>query len=311
MKQYLNLIQEVLSKGTKSQTRSGETISIFGHQARYDLTDTFPAVTTKKLYWNGVVTELLWFLRGDTNIKYLHDHNVHIWDEWADEQGNLGPIYGKQWRNMFYAKEEILDKIRDCGTQMSCTLEYPHRLSPALLHKELEEDASTIVELVDSIQPIDQIAWVINSIKTRPESRRHLVTTWNPGELDKMRLEPCHDLFQFHVNQEKGTLSCHLFQRSGDAFLGIPFNIASYSLLTCMIAQVCDLKPGEFVHSISDLHIYTNHLNQVNLQLSREPLPLPKLWLDPSIKNIDDFKHEHIKLVDYTCHPAIKAQVSV
>jgi thymidylate synthase len=455
MEPYLTLLDDVLTKGKKrSSTRTGTTYSLFGYQNRYPLQPTFPAVTTKKLYWNGVVTELLWFLRGDTNVKYLHDHNVHIWNEWQDEDGYLGPVYGHQWtrwqQTKIVAENNYPHHNLVKQEELACGYGYPgnpdkndpyywklqsiwggilHRcynekrkdyawygakgvhMDPAWhsfeqfqkdvkqipgwnsfianpwlysldkdfhaanrygpdtcvwslpvqqrlntgrhvlvlathedgrretvvnipqFAKDRNYDVSTIYSCVRGerkgykgwkfekvnlppqhyarVRIINQIHEVIGSIKTRPESRRHLVTTWNPGELENMRLEPCHDLFQFHVDTEDNTLSCQLYQRSGDAFLGVPFNVASYSLLTCMIAQVCDLKPGEFIHTFGDIHIYENHLDQVKIQLSRQPLPAPTLWLDPSVKNIDDFRHEHILLKDYQSHPAIKAPVAV
>ena len=270
MKEYLDLLQHVLDHGNKRGDRTGTgTTSVFGAQTRYDLRKGFPAVTTKKLWFKGVVHELLWMLNGDTNIKYLVDKGVHIWDEWADEKGNLGPVYGEQWRSW-----------RSCCTKF-CSVH----------------------------QPIDQIRQVINDIKYNPESRRHIVSAWNVAEIEQMNLPPCHLLFQFYVNGDE--LSCMMTQRSGDAFLGIPFNIASYALLTHMIAQVCGLKAGEFIHSVGDCHIYFNHMNQVNMQLSRDPYPLPKLWLNPDIKHIDDFKYEDIRLENYQCHPTIKAPIAV
>lgn len=265
MKEYLDLLQHVLDHGNKRGDRTGTgTISVFGTQTRYDLRKGFPAMTTKKLWFKGVVYELLWMLKGDTNIKYLVNNGVHIWDDWADENGDLGPVYGEQWRS-WTAK--------------------------------------------DHPGGIDQIKQAIHDIKYNPDSRRHIVSAWNVGDLDRMKLPPCHLLFQFYVNGDE--LSCMMTQRSADAFLGVPFNIASYALLTHMIAQVCGLKVGEFIHSIGDCHIYLNHLNQVNMQLSRDPYPLPKLWLKPDIKDIDDFNYEDIKLEDYQCHPAIKAPIAV
>lgn len=264
MKQYLELMQHVLDKGVRKANRTGiDTISTFGYQTRYDLSEGFPLVTTKKVHTKSVIHELLWFLQGDTNIKYLKDHNVRIWDEWADENGNLGPVYGQQWRSW-----------------------------PA-------KDGKTI----------DQITDLINEIKKNPDSRRLIVSAWNPADLPEMALAPCHCLFQFYVAE--GKLSCQLYQRSADVFLGVPFNIASYALLTLMIAQVCDLQPGEFIHSFGDLHIYTNHLEQVNLQLSRKPHALPQMKLNPAIKNIFEFRYEDFELVNYTHDAVIKGLVAV
>lgn len=264
MHDYLNLLGHVLEHGTPSEDRTGTgTRSMFGAQMRFDLSQGFPAVTTKRLYFKGVVHELLWFLAGDTNSRSLEAHNVNIWKEWANEEGELGPVYGHQWRSW-----RALDG-----------------------------------------RVIDQIAQVIHAIKTNPYSRRHMVTAWNPGEIDMMALPPCHALFQFYVRE--GKLSCQLYQRSADLFLGVPFNIASYALLTHMIAQVCDLQVGEFVHTLGDAHIYNNHVDQVREQLSRRPFDAPQLVLDPSITDIDDFAYEYIKLEGYTHHPSIKAPVSV
>lgn len=264
MKQYLELMQHVLDKGVRKANRTGiDTISTFGYQTRYDLSEGFPLVTTKKVHTKSVIHELLWFLQGNTNIKYLKDHNVRIWDEWADENGNLGPVYGQQWRSW-----------------------------PA-------KDGKTI----------DQITDLINEIKKNPDSRRLIVSAWNPADLPEMALAPCHCLFQFYVAE--GKLSCQLYQRSADVFLGVPFNIASYALLTLMIAQVCDLQPGEFIHSFGDLHIYTNHLEQVNLQLSRKPHALPQMKLNPAIKNIFEFRYEDFELVNYTHDAVIKGLVAV
>jgi len=264
MKQYLDLLQQVLKDGEKKGDRTGTgTISLFGAQARYDLSQGFPVVTTKKLHLRSIIHELLWFLKGDTNIKYLKDNNVRIWDEWADEEGNLGPIYGYQWRSW-----------------------------PAA-------DGSYI----------DQISEVIDQIKNNPDSRRLIVSAWNVGEIEDMALPPCHAFFQFYV--ANGKLSCQLYQRSADLFLGVPFNIASYALLTHMIAQECNLQVGDFIHTLGDAHIYTNHLEQVNLQLSRTPKVLPKLVLNPDIKSVFDFTIDDIQLVDYECDDAIKAPVAV
>ena len=264
MKQYLDLLREIRDNGVTKTDRTGVgTKSIFGHQMRFNLQDGFPLLTTKKVFLKGIIYELLWFLKGDTNIKFLTDHNVHIWDEWADENGDLGYVYGKQWRSW---------------------------------------------ETTDG-RVIDQISQVVDLIKNHPDSRRILVTAWNPAEIDKMALPPCHCLFQFYVAD--GKLSCQLYQRSADTFLGVPFNIASYALLTMMLAQVCGLEPGEFIHTTGDTHIYLNHLEQVNEQLSREPRPLPKMIINPYVKSIFDFKYEDFKLEGYDPYPAIKAPVAV
>lgn len=271
MKQYHDLLHHILKNGSKKddRTKTG-TISVFGHQMRFDLKEGFPLVTTKKIYWHGVVEELLWFLRGETNVKSLVEKNVHIWDAWADTAGELGPVYGKQWRDW----------------------EHQYHTNDGIYHEH-----------------IDQIADVIQQIKQNPDSRRLIVNSWNVGEVDSMALPPCHMFFQFYVNQ--GKLSCQLYQRSADAFLGVPFNIASYSLLTHMIAQVCDLDVGEFIHTFGDAHIYTNHLEQVHEQLGRYFFNLPKLVLNPSIKDIDKFTSSDIRLENYQCHPIIKAPVAV
>jgi len=264
MKQYLDLMQHVLDNGTQKEDRTGTgTLSVFGHQMRFDLNEGFPTVTTKKLHLRSIIHELLWFLKGDTNIKYLRDNGVSIWDEWADEEGNLGPVYGAQWRS------------------------WPSR------------DGETI----------DQITQIIDQIKNNPDSRRIIVSAWNVGELHKMALPPCHAFFQFYVAD--GKLSCQLYQRSADIFLGVPFNIASYALLTMMIAQVCGLKVGDFIHTLGDAHLYTNHLEQTKLQLSRTAMPLPTMNLNPEITNLFDFTFEDFELVNYQSHPAIKAPVAV
>lgn len=264
MEQYLNLLQTVRRFGTFKGDRTGTgTYSIFGHQMRFDLNAGFPLVTTKKVHLKSIIHELLWFLAGDTNIKYLKDNGVRIWDEWADENGNLGPVYGYQWRN------------------------WP---TPDGGH-------------------IDQISNLIKQIKTNPDSRRLIVSAWNVANIDQMKLPPCHCLFQFYVLD--GRLSCQLYQRSADIFLGVPFNIASYALLTMMIAQVCDLELGDFVHTFGDAHIYSNHLEQVDLQLSRTPHPLPTMKINPDVKDIFDFKFEDFELVDYVCDGLIKAPVAV
>lgn len=264
MKQYHDLLQHLLDNGTKRGDRTGTgTIGTFGYQMRFDLSEGFPLLTTKKLHIKSIIHELLWFIKGDTNIEYLKENKVRIWDEWADENGDLGPVYGEQWRRW---------KTADGGT-------------------------------------IDQLSNVIDQIKNNPNSRRHLVCAWNPGVIERMALPPCHCLFQFYVAD--GKLSCQLYQRSADTFLGVPFNIASYALLTMMIAQVCDLKPGEFIHTFGDVHLYLNHLEQAQLQLTRNTRPLPYVQLNPNVKSIFDFKYEDFELVDYDPHPHIKAAVSV
>ncbi len=264
MTQYLDLLRLVLEQGKFKADRTGTgTYSVFGAQTRFPLANGFPLVTTKKLHVKSIIYELLWFLRGDTNVKYLHDHGVTIWDEWADREGSLGRIYGAQW----------------------CDWRTPDGHS------------------------INQIDQVVEQIKKNPDSRRHLVSAWNVGELNQMALAPCHALFQFYV--QSGELSCQLYQRSADLFLGVPFNIASYALLTMMIAQVCDLKPGTFVHTFGDLHLYANHLEQAKLQLSREPRPLPGMKLNPAVKNVHNFKFEDFELTGYDPHPGIKAPIAV
>lgn len=264
MQPYLNLLQHVLDNGVKKTDRTGTgTISCFGYQMRFDLKKGFPLVTTKKLHLKSIIHELLWFLKGETNIAYLKENGVSIWNEWADENGELGPVYGKQWRSWEGANGQTIDQISD----------------------------------------------VINQIKKNPDSRRLIVNAWNVADLPKMALMPCHTMFQFYVAE--GKLSCQLYQRSADVFLGVPFNIASYALLTMMMAQVCDLEPGEFIHTFGDVHVYNNHLEQVNLQLSRNPFPLPTMKLNPAIKNIFDFTFEDFTLENYQFHPAIKAPVAV
>jgi thymidylate synthase len=285
---YKKFLEYILENGEERQDRTGTgTISVFGYQNEFDISNHFPALTTKKLYWNGVVTELLWFLGGNTNIEYLQKNKTHIWDEWADKDGELGPVYGKQWRR--WKQKDEIDYV--WGEEDRYDFNYHVETYP------LE---------------IDQIQNVIKSINDNPTSRRHIVSAWNVGDLPDMALQPCHILFQFYVRKGE-YLDCHLYQRSADAFLGVPFNIASYSLLTYMIAQVTGLKPGRFIHSFGDLHIYKNHLDQVKEQLSRSTHKYkpPKLVLDKSIIDIDDFKHEHIKLVNYNHFPAIKAPVAV
>ncbi|HQS56986.1 MAG: thymidylate synthase [Gallionellales bacterium 35-53-114] len=264
MKTYLNLMQHVLEHGTQKSDRTGTgTVSVFGYQMRFNLAEGFPLVTTKKCHLKSIVHELLWFLQGDTNTRYLKENGVSIWDEWADENGNLGPVYGKQWRSWTAPDGRV----------------------------------------------IDQISEVIAQIKSNPDSRRLIVSAWNVGELDKMALAPCHAFFQFYVAD--GKLSCQLYQRSADIFLGVPFNIASYALLTLMIAQVCNLKPGDFVHTLGDAHLYLNHLEQTRLQLSREPKPLPVMKINPAVNNIFNFKFEDFTLENYDPHPAIKAPVAI
>lgn len=264
LKQYLNLLQHILDNGTDKDDRTGTgTRSCFGYQMRFDLSQGFPMLTTKKLHLKSIIHELLWFLNGDTNVKYLQDNGVRIWNEWADEDGNLGPVYGKQWRSWSKPNGET----------------------------------------------VDQIQRTIDLIKNNPNSRRIIVNAWNVGELDDMALTPCHCLFQFYVAD--GKLSCLLYQRSADTFLGVPFNIASYALLTLMMAQVCDLEPGEFVHSFGDVHLYSNHFEQARLQLERTPKTLPTIEINKEVKNIFDFKFEDFKLVDYNPDPHIKAAVSV
>ena len=264
MKQYLDLMRTILDEGHYKADRTGTgTYSIFGYQMRFDLQKGFPLLTTKKLHLRSIIYELLWFLRGDTNIQYLHDHNVTIWDEWADENGDLGPVYGKQWRSW---------------------------------------------EAPDG-RVIDQITSLIEQLRRNPDSRRLIVSAWNPADVDQMALPPCHTMFQFYAND--GQLSCQLYQRSADVFLGVPFNIASYALLTMMVAQVCGLKSKDFVHTFGDAHIYSNHVEQAKLQLSREPRPLPQMRINPEVKSIFDFQYEDFTLENYDPHPHIKADVAV
>lgn len=264
MKQYHDLMKHILDNGVVKQDRTGTgTKSVFGYQMRFDLAEGFPVVTTKKLHLRSIIHELLWFLQGDTNIKYLKENGVRIWDEWADEQGDLGPVYGYQWRNW---------PAGDGGT-------------------------------------IDQISKVVDQIKNNPDSRRLIVSAWNVADVDNMALPPCHAFFQFYVAD--GKLSCQLYQRSADVFLGVPFNIASYALLVLMVAQVCDLQPGEFVHTFGDAHLYSNHMEQAELQLSRDFRPLPTMKINPEVKNIFDFKFEDFELLGYEPHPHIKAAVAV
>ena len=264
MQQYLDLLQHILDSGVQKHDRTGTgTISTFGYQMRFDLQKGFPLVTTKKVHTKSIIHELLWFLKGETNIQYLKENGVSIWNEWANENGELGPVYGKQWRSWEGKDGKVVDQISD----------------------------------------------LIKQIKSTPDSRRLIVSAWNVTDLPEMALMPCHTIFQFYVAE--GRLSCQLYQRSADVFLGVPFNIASYALLTLMIAQVCELTPGEFIHTFGDVHIYNNHLEQVKLQLSRTPFPLPVMKLNPSAKNILDFKFEDFTLENYQCHPAIKAPVAV
>ena len=264
MKQYIELLKHIRENGIMKSDRTGTgTQSVFGYQTRYDLSEGFPLLTTKKVHLKSIIYELLWFIAGDTNVKYLQDHGVTIWDEWADENGDLGPVYGHQWRSW---------PTPDGGT-------------------------------------IDQLSNVINQIRNSPDSRRMIVSAWNVAEVEKMALPPCHSLFQFYVAD--GKLSCQLYQRSADVFLGVPFNIASYALLTMMIAQVCGLQPGEFIHTTGDTHLYVNHFEQVALQLTREPRQLPKMKINPDVKSIFDFKYEDFELVDYDPYPRIPAPVAV
>ena len=266
MKQYLELLQHVIENGQFRDDRTGTgTYSVFGAQQRFDLRDGFPCLTTKKLHLRSIIHELLWFLNGDTKIKYLNENRVTIWDEWADEDGDLGRVYGAQWTDW---------KTPEGGS-------------------------------------INQIEQVIDQIKNNPTSRRLMVSAWNPGELHLMALPPCHTLFQFYVNTDRRELSCQLYQRSADLFLGVPFNIASYALLTMMVAQACDLKPGDFVHTFGDLHLYANHIEQTKLQLTREPRELPTMRINPDVKAIDAFTFDDFELVDYDPHPTIKAPISV
>lgn len=264
MRPYQELLKHILEHGVEKSDRTGTgTFSCFGYQMRFNLSEGFPLVTTKKIHLKSVIHELLWFIKGDTNIAYLNEHGVRIWNEWADEQGNLGPVYGKQWRSWHGADGRVYDQLQD----------------------------------------------VIHQLKHNPDSRRMIISAWNVGELEQMALMPCHTMFQFYV--ANGKLSCQLYQRSADVFLGVPFNIASYALFTMMLAQVCDLEPGEFIHTFGDVHIYKNHLEQVNLQLSRTPYPLPTMKINPERKNINDFQFEDFTLENYQCHPHIKGEVAV
>jgi len=264
MRQYLDLLAHVLESGVDRPDRTGVgTRGVFGYQMRFDLDDGFPVLTTKKLHLKSIIHELLWFLKGDTNIAYLKEHGVSIWDEWADENGDLGPVYGAQWRSW-----------------------------PA-----------------PDGRSIDQIANLVRSLKENPNSRRHIVSAWNPAEVDNMALPPCHCMFQFHVAE--GRLSCQLYQRSADIFLGVPFNIASYALLTMMLAQVTGLKPGDFIHTLGDAHLYLNHFDQAREQLTRQPKPLPKMWINPSVTKLEDFRYEDFRLENYVAEPSIRAPIAV
>jgi len=264
MQQYSSLLQHILDTGTEKSDRTGTgTISTFGYQMRFDLSKGFPLVTTKKVHLKSIIYELLWFIKGDTNVKYLQDHGVKIWDEWAREDGSLGPVYGKQWRSWQGADGQVYDQLQD----------------------------------------------VIHQLKTNPDSRRIIISAWNVADLKEMALMPCHNMFQFYV--ANGKLSCQLYQRSADVFLGVPFNIASYALFTMMLAQVCGLEVGDFIHTFGDVHIYSNHLEQVKLQLSRTPFDLPTMKINPERKNIEDFIYEDFTLENYQCHPAIKGDVAV
>jgi thymidylate synthase len=269
MQQYLQLLQKIIDTGIDKNDRTGTgTCSLFGYQMRFNLQDGFPLVTTKKLHLKSIIYELLWFLKGDTNVQYLQENGVRIWDEWADENGNLGPVYGKQWRSWEGANGKT----------------------------------------------VDQVSELIEQLKTNPDSRRLIISAWNVADLAEMKLMPCHCLFQFYTTTTasgKRKLSCQLYQRSADVFLGVPFNIASYALLTMMIAQVCDMEPGEFIHSFGDVHLYKNHFEQAQLQLTRNPFPLPQMKLNPEVKNIFDFKFEDFELINYQSHPSIKATVAV
>jgi thymidylate synthase len=269
MQQYLQLLQKIIDTGVDKNDRTGTgTCSLFGYQMRFNLQDGFPLVTTKKLHLKSIIYELLWFLKGDTNVQYLQENGVRIWDEWANENGNLGPVYGKQWRKWEGA------------------------------------DGKTV----------DQVSELIEQLKTNPDSRRLIISAWNVADLAEMKLMPCHCLFQFYTTTTasgKRKLSCQLYQRSADVFLGVPFNIASYALLTMMIAQVCEMQPGEFIHSFGDVHLYKNHFEQAQLQLTRNPFPLPQMKLNPEVKNIFDFKFEDFELINYQSHPSIKATVAV
>lgn len=280
MQAYQDLLQTIVERGEKRADRTGTgTLSVFGHQMRFDLRDGFPLVTTKKLHLRSIIHELLWFLQGDTGTAYLNENKVTIWDEWADGKGDLGPIYGFQWRNWGKTHPRLIEK-------------------------------GAISASAAQSKGVDQIKELIHGIRTNPFSRRHIVNAWNVADLPHMALPPCHVLFQFYVHTD-GRLSCQLYQRSADVFLGVPFNIASYALLLMMVAQVCDLKPGEFVHTLGDAHLYLNHLEQTRLQLSREPRALPQMEINPAVKDIFEFRYDDFKLVGYDPHPSIKADISV
>ena len=302
MIQYLDLLRHVMEHGRFKADRTGTgTYSLFGAQARFPLQHSFPVLTTKKLHLRSIIYELLWFLRGETNVGYLQKNKVSIWDEWADKAtGELGPVYGKQWRH--WVKQSRARKTSRSATGQ-----------PSLFDLGELGNGRGITPLSRRLRKskwgIDQIAKVIEEIKKNPDSRRLIVSAWNVADIDQMALPPCHTMFQFYVSE--GELSCQLYQRSADIFLGVPFNIASYALLTLMVAQVCGLKPGEFVHTFGDLHLYSNHLEQAKLQLTREPRPLPQMKLNPKVKSIDDFEFEDFELVGYDPHPPIKAPVAV
>ena len=301
MIQYLDLLRHVLEHGKFKADRTGTgTYSVFGAQTRFDLRENFPVLTTKKLHLRSIIYELLWFLRGDRNVRYLQENKVTIWDEWADEKGDLGPVYGKQWRNWVKTQSRSR-KPPEAVTSQASLFDLGESGGESMV-----TPAGTRVR---SKHGIDQIATVIEQIKKNPDSRRLIVSAWNVADIDSMALPPCHALFQFYVSE--GELSCQLYQRSADIFLGVPFNIASYALLTLMVAQVCGLKPGDFIHTFGDLHLYANHVEQAKLQLSREPRPLPQMKLNPAVKNIDRFKFEDFELVGYDPHPGIKAPIAV
>jgi thymidylate synthase len=301
MTQYLDLLRHVLEHGKFKADRTGTgTYSVFGAQARFDLRRDFPVLTTKKLHLRSIIYELLWFLRGDTNVRYLQENKVTIWDEWADKDGNLGPVYGKQWRH--WVKRSKSRKPSESEKKEPSLFDLSEFIvEPAAI--------STGARVRSGEWGVDQIEQVIKQIKNNPDSRRLIVSAWNVADIDSMALPPCHCLFQFYVSD--GELSCQLYQRSADLFLGVPFNIASYALLTRMLAQVCDLKPGDFVHTFGDLHLYANHVEQAKLQLSREPRPLPQMKLNPMVRNIHDFKFEDFELVGYDPYPGIKAPIAV
>jgi len=287
MKQYLDLLKDIKENGSGVADRTGVgTTKVFGRQVRFNLQEGFPLLTTKKVHLKSVIYELLWFLKGETNIKYLKDNGVRIWDEWADESGDLGPVYGKQWRNFGGGERVLVSK------------------------KGAISDKTEMIPIQAFIPGVDQISELIDGLKTNPNGRRHIVSAWNPAEVAKMALPPCHCLFQFNVRDGK-YLDCQLYQRSADAFLGVPFNIASYALLTMMVAQVVGLEAGEFIHTFGDLHIYKNHMDQVDLQLSRKPKKLPVMKINPKIKDIFEFKYEDFDLQGYDPHPLIKAEVAV